>query len=546
MILLSLTSCSEDEPNGDGVPEDTSGGGGPDDSGDTDDTSSGDTADTGSEQTLTPGSVEAELNQYNPFSAVVRATFEQDVEVWAEYGEHEAFDRSTPIVAATAGETAEWLVHGLRADAAHQIRFVATLDSQSWTSDPISLTTDPLPMGFPEGQVESAADPASFDAEEVICTNSFMGNDWTPVYYCVDRWGEPRWWLRNDADDMLMAVRALSDGGFAAVSKSSSKLVVFSEKGEPTHQYTPLWFEGRTRFEHEWIDMHEVIEIAEGEWAGALAIITGSTEMIDGVGARMSGGIVVIDIDDDEVLWDWNAHGEPNDGVPIDPKLEYDRSATNQKDIQDWLHANALVHGLDQDGGQHFWVSARYQDWMIKVDVETDEVVWRFGYEGDFELVDDIDAETPTVLPPKDWIYHQHAPERLFQSGSRSEFVVFDNGNRRRLDDGSIDEVSAGYSRVVAFVLDEETMRAAPTCVRGAEDPFDPAHFFADYAGDADVLPAGDRLQYLDYDRSLIVEVDYPGGDEVWRWQPDDWSGSYRVNYFPSLYETTWWYQEGK
>ena len=435
-------------------------------------------------------------------------------------------------------------MHGLRADTAHEVRVVASNAGGSWTGDPVAVTTAPLVSGFPSVDVTFTAEEATFDDQEVICTNGYIGSGYAdPIYYCVDRWGEPRWMLNNPDAELLYAVRPLSDRGFAAVSKSRSLLVVQAEDGEITDEITPLWLEGKTRFEHTWIDMHEVIELRDGPWAGALAIITATAEQIAGSGTVLGGGLIVLDPDAGEVLWDWSAHGEPGDGVPIDDKLDYDRTATNV-DLSDWLHLNALNHGLDEDGDSFFLLSLRYQDWVIKVDVETDEVVWRFGYEGDFELVDDIDAASPNPLPHRDWMYHQHAPEIIDHTGTRTEFVVFDNGNRRRLDDGTIDDTSQGYSRVVSFVLDEATMLAAPTFVVGSDDPSDERHFFSDYAGDADRLPAGDRLQYVDFATSNIVEVAYPGGDEVWRLTAGPSAGQYRVNYFPSLYETTWWLEQ--
>ena len=484
----------------------------------------------------------AAINEFNPFSAVVQAAFDEAVEVYAEYGEGEAFDRATPPVSAPAGEAVEWLAHGLRADAAHQLRVVATAGARRWVSEPLALTTPALPEDFP---VFEATGDGDYDPDEVICTNSYIGSGWTPVYFCVDRWGEPRWWLRSPDEDLLPAVRALSDGRIAAVSKSTNKLQVYSEKGELTHQYTPSWFEGRTRFEHTFIDTHEVIELAEGPWAGALAIITSTQDMVTDVGRRYGGGVIVITPDDGEVLWDWSSHGELGDDTPIDPALDYARQATNQDTAEDWLHTNALVHGLDADGGQFFLASMRYQDWVIKIDVETDAVAWRFGYEGESTLVEDIDAEPPAPRPQADWMYHQHAPEFIWRDGARGEFVLFDNGNYRREEDGSVDWRADSYSRIVSFVYDEEAGLAAPTFVLGAADPDDPGHFFADYAGDADLLPGGDRLQYMDFSAATIVEVTYPGGEEIWRLQLPVYSG-YRANYFPSLYETTWRYEAGE
>ncbi len=110
------------------------------------------------------------------------------------------------------------------------------------------------------------------------------------------------------------------------------------------------------------------------------------------------------------------------------------------------------------------------------------------------------------------------------QAGVRVRFVVFDNGNQRR----------EGYE------IDERQMLAAPTFSLGSSNPADPSSFHSKIRGDADILPEGDRLQYVVSfsDRPYIAEVTYPGGEEIWRAQMPSGTAAYRVSYFPSLYET--------
>jgi hypothetical protein len=482
-----------------------------------------------------------EENPDNPFSAVVTAFFDRDVTAWVEYGEGGAFDRATPPVSAADGELVELLVLGLRAGREHQLRVVAEDDgagdsSERYTGEALPFQTAPLPGGWPDCTA-SGADPTLHDAEEAICTNGLVGG--RPIYYCVDRWGEPVWSLRHPEDEDLWAVRALSDGGFAAVSTTSDRLSLFDQRGALTAEYRTSWLDGRARFTHQWIDMHEVIELGEGPWAGALAFITLAIETTDEGVPRTGAGVVVMQRDG-EVLWDWSAHGKLGDGVPIDPKLDYERDGLKDGE-DDWQHANALVHLVDDDGRQSFWLSLRTQDWIIKVDVETDAVVWRLGYEGDFALVDDLDAAAPAALSPGEWMVHQHAPEIIERSGDRTRFLVFDNGYPRRGEDGQWNLESDSYSRVVAFELDEATMQAAPVFDHGPRDAGDPDHFYSYGGGDADRLPGGEALMFVSGWQypTLIEELSYPGGEPSWRFECQDvGEGQYRVNYFPSLYKT--------
>lgn len=497
---------------------------------------------------LPPGTVTVDPNPYNPFSALVTVSHDEDVTIHAVAGEEGAGGLQTPSVQLAAGDATELLLLGLEADRRFEIRAVATSGQRIWISDPEVFVTDPLPDGFPE--VETSVAPGeSPDPVEVLCTNghrhaSEFDKQWG-TYFCFDRDGSPVWSLEHEDGHALLSVRATSDGGFAAVDDSDSLLALYDRRCAPTREYVPLWFEGRTRFQHTWIDMHEVIELTEGPWAGALAFLTGVGDTLPDGRFLLGYGLIVFDPAAEEVRWDWMSHGVLGDGEPIDPALDYDRVSPFLDEAADWLHGNALVHGLDADGGQFFWMSLRHQDWLIKIDVETDEVVWRLGAEGDFELVDDLDAADPEPLSPALWMSHQHSPEIVSRDGARYELVLFDNGNLRRDDAGAWDWDAEPYSRVAGFALDEATLRATPTFALGASDPADPGFFFSQIRGDADLLPGGDRLLYLAGNElsSFVAEVTYPGGEERWRAELPGQGYSYRVAWFPSLYDTTWAYR---
>lgn len=133
---------------------------------------------------------------------------------------------------------------------------------------------------------------------------------------------------------------------------------------------------------------------------------------------------------------------------------------------KDWTHGNSVVHDPRDDS---LLVSLRHQDWILKLERESGELLWRFGPEGDFALANG------------DWSYHQHAPE-LQDDGS---LLIYDNGNGRE----SLAEGQLPYSRVVQYELDEETMVASEVWeYRGAEP------YYAPFLGDADRLDNGNVL----------------------------------------------------
>jgi arylsulfate sulfotransferase len=118
----------------------------------------------------------------------------------------------------------------------------------------------------------------------------------------------------------------------------------------------------------------------------------------------------------------------------------------------DWTHGNALTYSPD-DGNLLF--SMRNQSWVIKIDFENGNgngnVLWRFGYQGDFTL----DAGAPAA-----WQYGQHYPSFVSLNTSGTfKFGVFDDGNNRVLDDagdicGTTGQIAC-YSRVPIYDVDE-------------------------------------------------------------------------------------------
>lgn len=487
---------------------------------------------------LPPGEWWVEPNQHNPFSALVTVSHPQDVTAWVEAGEDGDYALATPEVELAAGEEAQILLLELEADSTWDVRVVFATDDERVETEPQVFVTEPLPPGFMQIQVTTTQE---WSPQEVVCTNGMRSQPGLPddVAHnttCFRRDGTPVWAVEHPEGHELYAVQAMRSGVLAAVDDSHSELSLFDRTGERVEQYVPVWLEGRTRFVHTWIDMHEVIELTEGPWDGALAFLSGAADTAPDGDTVIAYGLVVLDPVAREVLWDWSSHGELGDGVPIDPKLSYDR-INPQVEGPDWQHGNALQHGLDPDGGQFFWMSQRHQDWIIKIDVDTDEVVWRLGSEGDFELVDDLDAAEPQVLSPELWMYHQHSPEITAREGDRTRFVVFDNGNLRRDASGEWDWTSEPYSRIAAFELDEARMLAAPTHTLGPEEIHAPGGFYSSIRGDVDLLPGGDRLLYVSgWPLAWMAEVTWPEGEEVWRAEVPEGLSLYRAERYPDLY----------
>jgi hypothetical protein len=261
--------------------------------------------------------------------------------------------------------------------------------------------------------------------------------------------------------------------------------------------------------------MHEVLPITEGQWAGAIAFLTKTTDRI-GYADIQGGGIIVFDVERKEVLWDWSVHGELGDGISIDPALDYRREGMLKNESWDWDHSNAIIMRVHENGDEEIWLSMRDQDWIVSIDTDTDRVLWRLGREGDF--TGNVDT----------WFFQQHGPELHVIDGT-PHVLLFDNGMFRAIGESR-------QSRVIELVLDEERMNV--TLVAAIDG------FYSPTGGDADLLPDGQHLQYLvgDGEDRYVAEVTWPEGEEIWRMSCDTEDPLYRAAYAPSIYDQRWAY----
>ncbi len=173
-----------------------------------------------------------------------------------------------------------------------------------------------------------------------------------------------------------------------------------------------------------------------------------------------------------EITFEWSAL----DHIPVD---ETQMSLTDER--VDYLHANSLEY----DGDGTLLMSARNTSTVYKIDIDTGEILWRFGGRAsDFSFADPADAPS-----------FQHDARRL----TDGRLSVFDNGNRRQ----------PLHSRGAAYELDERVMTADLV-----EDLQPAEQIFAYSAGANRELANGNQL--VDFGiTGEIVEFGGPSGTEV-------------------------------
>jgi hypothetical protein len=462
---------------------------------------------------------ELAANPTNPLAALATVSLDAPAEVSFAFGADGApRDRTTPTWAVDAGAH-ELVVLGLY-PAAWEVELLIGGVS---TGQVAAVVTE-APRSFRAPAIDARG--GTWSDDEAICA-SFEA---PPHYGCVDRQGRPTLWVELPGNAMF--VWPAQDGTLVAHPDGPPYLVRFDTAGRELGRLAFDDLTGAT-YPHGWIDEHDSIEITEGPWTGMWAVLTAVEDA-----GRIGAGIVVVDPDSGQVMWDWSAHGAPGDGLSVDPeRLPYDRWGVSRYG-EDWLHANALVHDVDPEGGEHFWMSLRHQDWVIRVDVPGGEIGARLGYGGDFELVDDLGAAEPQPLPNDQWCYHQHAIELARQPDGRLDVLMFDNGNARR-DAAGEPSFDPLWSRAVRFRLDEAAGQATVAWSYGDPPPGEHS-FFGVAAGDADAMPeGGGALITKAVDGAFMREVS-EDGQILWNASVSGEGELYRAEFYPSLYEIAW------
>jgi Arylsulfotransferase (ASST) len=511
------------------------------------------------------------LNPFNFLAGQLVLENNATAKVYAEYGTTPTPTKSTPVRNAIEATRITIDILGLKPDTLYYVRPVAVFnDSDILYGETTTFTTRPWTETVCLPEPVTLRTDIRQSEDEVFCYTCSANN----AYLCIDKTATPVWIYENPESPPDSEVQALTDGNFAYVAQRTDEIVVFAPGGNTLKTISIEDLADQSRFEHTGLH-HELIEITSGEWTGALAVLTDTldtvthypldepidphdtqylnypyaeiTEPLDET--IKSEGIVVLNYQTGTVLWDWSFHGETGDNQTIDPSMiSYTRRglAGNRSHILaplDWTHANALVHGIDPNG-EFFWLSSRHQDWIIKIETASDSILWRLGYQGDFDLVDDIDALSPLAVTDADWFFHQHAPEWSGHGNGRYEFTIFDNGNVRPVD---YQYFGNEYSRVAVFEIDEQSMLAQVSFEFGSSNRESEDFFYGWAYGDADLMPSGDSILFTTGHKitglpnPYVGEVSLTDGELMRQFLFQ--ISIYRIDYYPDIYQTTWWHE---
>jgi len=372
--------------------------------------------------------------------------------------------------------TLAYRIRGLRPDADHTVQYqivptVVGPTGGSGVVGDVTFTTEAALPGFIAAFQLETSDIPPEPVYRMFDHGGFPTGPTTGLFV-VDVAGISRFYLGMENElagpAMVWAAAKLLDDG-----------TILYLRNETLYHVTEL---GETLLEIPAADLglpslhHEIMVLPSGNYlALSLAFEDHVYPMLGP--QHVAGDVIVEFTREGEVVWTWNAfdHLDPlrlresSDAPPIiDP-------ATGEESL-DWTHANGLIY---EESTDTVLISFRHQDWILRIDRASSDVVWRLGDEGDFTL-----AESSR------WFFHPHSPE--WQDDGT--LLLYDNGV------GNLMPPAEGIrSRAVRFEVDDVAMTASVVW----ED--DEAPFVSPVAGDADRMPGGHLLVL---DSTIVTSMD--------------------------------------
>ena len=344
----------------------------------------------------------------------------------------------------------------------------------------MTLSTDPLPVEFPEIVLES-----SIQEKMEPGYTMFRASGSTNYAIIVDKAGEVVWYYLA-GEDRTGDLRKLENGNLLFMV--SGDVFEMDMLGNIEQRFSPIQPgeavpDGAIPVYDAGISFHhEVYPTSDGTYIAVSHHVIAASNFPTSYTTVGQLGNVDLDVDDTvefssdgTVLYQWSLHDI------LDPfRIGYDSLNPKRGSSElDWTHANAVIHDERDDS---LIVSVRHQDAVVKFSRTSGELIWILGNHENWATSFQQYLLQP-VGTPFEWQYHQHAPV-ITPSGN---LLLFDNGNHRTSPyDGNIPMASEeSYSRAVAFSIDEVNMTVEQIWEYGSS--VTPA-IYAASVGDADYM----------------------------------------------------------
>ena len=178
---------------------------------------------------------------------------------------------------------------------------------------------------------------------------------------------------------------------------------------------------------------------------------------------------------DGDLLWEWDARVHYPFNSTIHTFLGHNYTF---RGYADWMHANSFVWDKIENT---IWLNVRNQDTLLKIDKDTDEIIWKAGRHGDFTVIDLNGSVVDTIF---------NYPHSIEWIGS-NRYVMFDNGLYNPDIPSSMSRNGTGISGFIEFEIDEENQELREVWSWYATNS---TYYFSESGGDADRLPDGNTL----------------------------------------------------
>lgn len=449
-----------------------------------------------------PGSVSGPtvvLSENAPLAAVLRLTSDEQTEVTVDVTSNSAEtnsvtsvtrDFSVPV-SGFATEHAITLL-GFRPDESYDVHVTLTDKSGNDTilGDDLSVTTAPLPIGFPPIHVETSTPELMEPGVTLFPVRASGANlAFGGVFIAVDEAGEVVWY-RRFPNIGYGDIRRISNGNFLFI-RDDATITEMNVLGDIVREWhtTLNTNPGPGSIP---VDIpvfhHEVYEMENGNFL-VLSIELRAFENYPTSDSDPAAPLATAVVAGDEVV-----EFSPSDGAIVnrwslldllDPfRLGYDSLGGFWNGIfpeieggtRDWAHANAVIHDPSDDS---IIVSLRHQDAVIKFSRQTGQIIWILGTHDNWDPVQFGSFLLDPVGDDFLFQFHQHAPE-VTEDGT---IVLYDNGNYKESPFDPKLPATENFSRAVEYSINEDTKEVAQVWEFGE---FDDPVLYAPFIGDAD------------------------------------------------------------
>ena len=380
-------------------------------------------------------------------------------------------------------------VLGFRADKTHKIR-IHILDrtrQQTTFNHPLTVTTDPLPEGFPKLTVIKTQTHIMEPGYTLFDIIPEGGNsEFGALIVIIDEAGEVVWY---QIGTRYTNVRQTSEGNL--IFLQGSKYIEMDMLGNTIREWKSM---GKSTGTTQEISVatpsfhHEAFPMDNGNFL----VLSIEAKRFDNYPTNawkpkspkesimVAGDLIIEFAPDGTIVNKWSLLDmlDPY-RVGYDSLGKYWNSFFGTK-TRDWSHANSVIHSPKDDS---IIVSIRHQDAVVKFSRKTGELIWILGSHDNWN----VDKFGKYLLKPVNkrkffFPFHQHSPMIL----PNGNILLYDNGNYRASPFKKIVPVANNFSRAVEYKIDEENMTVELIWEHGE---FSNKTIFSGALGDANYLP---------------------------------------------------------